>query len=196
MNAKTVRIVMLLAVAALFLGLTSCATTPVTQSEKGEKQASVRAMASQTLADLYKTKPETHGQVTKNASGYAIFSDLGFKFGFMGGAKGKGVAINNATKQETFMEMAEFQPGMGIGAEKYRIVFVFETPAAFNTFVTSGWEAGANDMAVAKTKTKGGALAGAVTVSEGVNMFQVDTEGAIVGVSITGAKFYKDRELN
>jgi hypothetical protein len=35
-----------------------------------------------------------------------------------------------------------------------------------------------------------------VTLSKDVYMFQVDTKGAIVGVSLTGAKFYKDKELN
>ena len=196
MNAKTVKVVILSIVVALYLGLLSCATAPVSSSEKAAQQEGVRAMANQTLADLYKKNPATHGEVTKNSAGYAVFSDFGFKFMFMGGAKGKGVAINNASKQATFMEMAELQPGFGVGAEKYRIVFVFDTPAAFNSFVTSGWEAGANAMAAAKMKAKGGALAGAVSVSDGVSMFQVDTEGAVVGVSITGAKFYKDKELN
>jgi len=51
-------------------------------------------------------------------------------------------------------------------------------------------------MASAKTKTVGGALAGAVTVSKGVKMFQLNDGGAIVGVSLTGAKYYKDKEFN
>lgn len=195
MHAKTVRVVVLSAVVALYLGLLSCATAPLSSSEKAVQQESVRAMANQTLADLYKKNPDAKS-ATANAAGYAVFSDFGFKLMFLGGAKGAGVAINNASKQETFMKMAELQPGLGLGAEKYRIVFVFDTPAAFNSFVTSGWEAGANTMAAARTKTKGGALAGAVSVSDGVSMFQVDTQGAIVGVSITGAKFYKDKELN
>jgi len=92
--------------------------------------------------------------------------------------------------------MAEFQPGFGFGAAKFRIVFIFETLEAFNSFVTSGWEAGANAMASAKTKAEGGALAGAVTVSKGVQMFQLNDEGAIVGVSLTAAKYYKDSQLN
>ena len=64
------------------------------------------------------------------------------------------------------MEMLEFQPGMGLGRLKFRAVFIFETSDAFDTFVNSGWEFGANAMADAKTKTEGGALAGAVTVSK------------------------------
>ena len=51
-------------------------------------------------------------------------------------------------------------------------------------------------MAAAKTRTEGGALAGAVTLSGGVHMYQITEEGLIVGVSITGAKYYKDKDLN
>ena len=51
-------------------------------------------------------------------------------------------------------------------------------------------------MAEAKTKTEGGALAGAVTPSNGVKMYQLDEEGLIVGVSLTAAKYYKDKDFN
>ena len=194
MNKKGMRIMMAMAIAMLCLSLVACASTPVTQSEKMEQKDSLRAMASQTLAQLYKNTPAAKSAIT-NAAGYAVFSDFGFKLSFMGGAKGKGVAINNTTKKETFMKMMEFQPGLGVGAEKFRLVLVFENSAAFNTFVTSGWEAGANAMLAAKSKTAGGGLAGAVSLSEGVYMYQVTEEGLIVGVSITGAKFSKDKDL-
>ncbi|MGB3095770.1 MAG: YSC84-related protein [Candidatus Deferrimicrobiaceae bacterium] len=182
-------------VLSLSLALAACSTAPMSTSKKGEKQDSVRAMASKTLANLEKAKPEARKAVA-DAAGYAVFSDFGMKIVFFGGAKGAGIAVNNATKQETFMKMLELQPGLGVGAEKYHIVLVFETPEAFQSFVTSGWEAGANAMAAAESKTKGGTAAGAVTVSKGVTMYQVDTMGAIVGVSLSGAKFYKDKELN
>jgi lipid-binding SYLF domain-containing protein len=195
MKEKGMRTIMTMAISLLCLCLAACASTPVTQSEKEEQKDSLRAMASQTLAQLYNKNPAAKSAIS-NAAGYAVFSDFGFKLSFMGGAKGKGVAINNTTKHETFMKMMELQPGMGLGADKFRVVLVFENSAAFNTFVTSGWEAGANAMMAAKSKTAGGALAGAVTVSEGVYMYQITEEGLIVGVSITGAKYSKDAELN
>jgi len=175
--------------------LAACSSAPLSKSEKEEHRDKVRAMATKTLADLQRTNPEARKAVS-GAAGYAVFSDIGLKIAYMGSAKGGGIAVNNATKQETFMKMFELQPGMGLGIEKYRVVFVFDTPAAFQSFVTSGRELGANAMAAAKDKSKGGAIAGAVTVSEGVYMFQLDTQGAMVGISLTGAKFYKDKELN
>jgi len=196
MNAKKAMTMMAAAaMVVMFLGLSACSTTPISKSDKEQQQDSVRDMANKTLAQLYVKHAAARDAVTR-AEGYAVFSDFGFKVWTLGGARGKGVAVNNATKQETFMEMLEFQPGMGFGASKFRVVFVFETAEAFNAFVNSGWEFGANAMAAAKTKTEGGALAGAVTVSKGVKMFQLNEEGAIVGVSLTAAKYYKDKELN
>jgi lipid-binding SYLF domain-containing protein len=187
--------IVVLAMVAMSLAFISCASTPISKSEKEQQQDSVREMVNKTLSQLYAKYPAAKSEISK-AAGYAVFSDFGFKVIWLGGAGGSGLAVNNATKQETFMKMAEFQPGIGLGAAKFRLVFIFETPEAFNSFVTSGWEAGANAMASAKTKTEGGALAGAVTVSKGVKMFQLNEEGAIVGVSLTAAKYYKDKELN
>jgi len=192
---KAIRLMVALAMVVMFLGLSACSTTPISKSDKEQQQDSVRDMANKTLFQLYVKQPDAKDVIAK-AAGYAVFSDFGFKVWTLGGARGKGVAVNNATKQETFMEMLEFQPGMGLGAMKFRVVFVFETLEAFNSFVNSGWEAGANAMAAAKTKTEGGALAGAVTVSKGVKMYQLNEEGLIVGVSLTAAKYYKDKELN
>jgi lipid-binding SYLF domain-containing protein len=195
MKKKTRSVVIVLAMVLLSLALISCASAPLSKSEKEQQQDSVRDMANATLTQLSAKNPAAKSEIAK-AAGYAVFSDFGFKVIWLGGAGGSGIAVNNATKQETFMKMVEFQPGLGLGAAKFRLVFVFETPEAFNSFVTSGWEAGANAMASAKTKTEGGALAGAVSVSKGVKMFQLNDEGAIVGVSLTGAKYYKDKELN
>jgi lipid-binding SYLF domain-containing protein len=194
MKAKRMRVMKTLAMAILCLGFAACATTQLSPSDKAEQQASLRDMANQALTQLYSNNPAAQGAIM-NAAGYAVFSDFGFKLIYAGGAKGKGIAVNNATRQETFMKMMELQPGYGLGAEKFWLIFVFETPDAFNTFVTSGWEAGANAMMAAKSKTAGGALAGAVTVSDGVYMFQITQKGLMVGVSITGARYYKDKDL-
>jgi lipid-binding SYLF domain-containing protein len=192
---KAMSMMVALAMVVMFLGLTACSTTPISKSDKEQQQDSVRDMANLTLAQLYTKHPAARDAVTK-AAGYAVFSDFGFKVWTLGGARGKGVAVNNSSMRDIFMEMLEFQPGMGFGASKFRVVFVFETLDAFNSFVNSGWEVGANAMAAAKAKTDGGALAGAVTVSKGVTMHQLDEEGLIVGVSLTAAKYYKDKELN
>ena len=186
--------------AATFLFLlifaVGCAgTKSMSQADKDAARDSLRSMTEGTLGRLYKAEPAAKAAVA-NSAGYAVFSDFGFKVMLMGGAHGKGLAVNKTTKKETFMKMVELQPGLGVGAENYHLVFIFENPDAFNTFVTSGWELGTNALASAKDGSAGSGAAGAVTFSHGVKLYQFSATGAIVGVSITGAKYYKDDDLN
>ena len=194
MKNETMRVLIVSAIAALCLGLQACSSEPLSPSEKQEQRADVRDTASQTLNQLYAANPDVQDVVT-NAAGYAVFSNFGFKIIFGGGNNGSGIAINNSTKQETFMKMFELQPGLGLGANKFKAVYIFQWPEAFNNFIAGSWEFGANSMAAAKTNTEGGAYQGAVTVADGVFVYQLTEEGAIVGVSLTGAKYYLDSQL-
>ena len=175
------------------LGLQACAVGP--QVSVSDQRAAVRQMASDTLAQLYQSNPGVQSQI-QTATGYAVFSDIGMKMFYGGAAHGGGLAVNNATKQDTFMKMIELQPGYGFGIENFRLVFVFATPDAFGNFVNSGWEFGANTMAAVQSSAAGGGAAAAVTVSPGVTMYQLTQGGAIAGISLTGAKYYKDPDLN
>ena len=194
---KTKRLHMNLAVVMVVLMVVvSCASQkPMSSSEIQEQRASIRDMAAQTLAELYRQYPEAQARVQR-AAGYAVFSDFGIKFLYMGSATGHGMAVNNATKQDTFMKMVELQPGFGFGAQKFKIVFLFETQDVLNKFVNSGWEFGGSAAAAAQTSTRGGGGALGVVVSPGMTMYQLSGEGAIVGVSVTGAKYYKNDALN
>jgi lipid-binding SYLF domain-containing protein len=164
-------------------------------ADKEKKQKQVRNMAQDTLQRLYKAEPKAKVSV-KHASGYAVFSDVGVKILFAGSGDGKGIAVNNRSKQETFMKMLELQAGLGMGVEKFRVVFVFDNEKAFNSFVNSGWEFGDQATAAAKAGDKGGAMSGAVSVSDGVWMYQLTDNGLAVEISATGTKYYKDDDLN
>ena len=72
-----------------------------------------------------------------------MFSNFGMKIFLAGGGSGKGMAVNNKTKAETFMKMVEVQAGLGIGVKKFRLVWVFQNKSDFDAFVNSGWEIGA-----------------------------------------------------
>lgn len=183
----------------LSLGLSACSTEPMSQplsqTQVDEQRAEIRDMVHQTLAQVFSQYPNARRQIER-AAGYAVFSDFGLKFMFMGSATGKGMAVNNATQQETFMRMIELQPGYGFGAQQFRVAFIFETLQAFDQFVYSGWEFGGSAMATATTQTQQMGSQLGVTVSPGVLMYQLNQQGAIVGVSITGAKYYPDDSLN
>ena len=94
------------------------------------------------------------------------------------------------------MKMAEIQAGLGFGAKKFQVVWVFETEAALNNFVNSGWEFGGQATAAAKAGDKGSAYQGAVGVSPGVWIYQVTDKGLALELTAKGTKYYKDSDLN
>jgi lipid-binding SYLF domain-containing protein len=165
------------------------------EAKKEQKQAEVRKMAKETLGRLYSIQPSAEKAV-QNAIGYAVFSNFGMKIFVAGGGKGKGVAVNNATKEQTFMKMAEVQAGLGFGVKKFRLVWVFETEEALNSFINSGWEFGGQATAAAQVGDTGGALAGAVAIAPGVWLYQLTDDGLALELTAKGTKYYKDKELN
>ena len=89
---------LLLAAAACALAL----ATHAAESDKEKQQKEIRSMAQGTLQQLYKTEPKTKAAVS-HAAGYAVFSNMGVKILVAGSGNGKGIAVNNRSKQETFM---------------------------------------------------------------------------------------------
>lgn len=166
------------------------------EKDKEKERNEIRQMSQQTLARLYKAEPSAKTAVGK-AYGYAVFSNTGIKILFGGSGNGKGVAINNQTKAETFMKMFEIQAGLGMGVKKFRVIFVFDNEKAFNGFVNSGWEFGGQSSAAAKTSPeKGGSMQGAASVSDGVWMYQMTDKGLALELTGKGTKYSKDKDLN
>jgi lipid-binding SYLF domain-containing protein len=189
----TKEIKLALIAAALFCALAVAAHAA--DDKKKKEQNEVRQMAQDSLQRLYKADPKAKAAV-KGAAGYAVFSNLGVKILLAGSGKGQGIAVNNKSKNETFMKMLELQAGLGFGVKKFRVVFVFDNEKALNSFVNSGWEFGGQSTAAAKTGDKGGAMAGAVSVSDGVWMYQLTDKGLALEITAKGTKYYKDNDLN
>lgn len=174
--------------------LLTCALTVAAKS-KEEKQAEARKKADQTLARLYKAKPSSQAAI-KNAAGYAVFNSSGVKILVAGGGKGNGIAVDNSSRKVTYMKMREVQAGFGMGAKKFSTIFVFETKAALEKFINSGWEFGGQTTAAAKTGDGGGSYQGAASVSEGVWMYQLTDKGVALELTGKGTKYFKDDDLN
>jgi lipid-binding SYLF domain-containing protein len=183
------RIVSILAVALL-----SVITVRAGDDAEKKKQES-RKMAADTLSDLYKLQPAAQGAIQKSA-GYAVFDNTGVNVLLLSTARGAGIAINNNTKQETFMRMVSAGGGLGIGVKDYRVVFAFVDNKAFAHFLDSGWSGSAQADAAAKAGEKGGAFSGAEEVAPGVWVYQITKNGLALQLTLQGTKYYKDDELN
>lgn len=161
-----------------------------------EQRDDVRATANDTLNRLYRAQPSAK-QAIANAAGYAVFNDFGMKILFAGGGTGKGLVVNNRTKKETFMKMVEIQAGLGLGIDKYRLVWVFERAADLDQFVNQGWELGAQATVTAQAGGQGvQGFAGAMSVTPGVWLYQLSDEGLAVDLTAKGTKYFKDDQLN
>jgi lipid-binding SYLF domain-containing protein len=165
------------------------------QAKLEKERQEVRKAAQEILGRLYKAEPSAKAAVEK-AAGYATFSNFGMKILVAGTGKGKGLAVDNQTKKQTFMKMFEVQAGLGFGVKKFSLIWVFETPETFATFVNSGWEMGGQTSAAAKAGEKGASIQGAVAVSPGVWLYQLTDAGLALELTVKGTKYSKDDDLN
>lgn len=161
-----------------------------------EKQRNeIRAMRDAALADFYKRKPELKAKVRK-APGYAVFSDFGITILFVGGSGGRGIAVDNRSGKEVFMNMGEVRGGLGVGLKDFRTLFVFKTRAALTRFTSDGWEAGGRGDAAAKAGEKGAAASDADSVHKDVEVYQITKTGLIAQGMVAGTKYWRDADLN
>ena len=184
-----------LVVLAIGVGIGLSGTALAKEPSKQEQRADIRNMAKETLARLYKVQPAAKKAVAASA-GYAVFSNFGLKIFFVGSGTGKGLVIDKTTKKETFMKMIEGQVGLGLGAKKFRQVWVFKSKKALNDFIDSGWEFGGQATAAAKSGSEGGDMAGAISVDVDIALYQLTDDGLELALTGKGTKYYKDDDLN
>jgi lipid-binding SYLF domain-containing protein len=149
----------------------------------------------ETLKALYQAQPKAKAVIDKSV-GYATFSNFGMKILIAGGGTGSGVVILKDGAKPIYMNMAEVQAGLGIGIKSFQNIFVFQTQAALNDFVNSGWTFGGQVTAAAKYGSDGSAYQDAATVAPGVLMYQLTDSGLAAEITGKGTKYYKNTDLN
>ena len=178
----------IIAVATLALSTSALAADPAAQ------KAELRKMCDEALATLFKAKPAAKAEVEK-AAGYGCFTSFGISF-FVGGAGGRGLVHDNATKKTTFMNMGQATGGLDFGIKDYREVLVFRDKATLAKFVDKGWEFGGGGAATAAAGGKG-ASAEQTEISSGpIAVYPMTKSGLAIGVAAGARKYWKDDDLN
>jgi len=163
-----------------------------------EKRSSVQSTTEEVLADAYKRMPELKSKIAK-AAGYGVFTNFGMKIIFIASGNGYGMVHDNKSGEDTYMKMMEVGAGLGLGAKKFRAVFVFNTRTALDTFTSEGFEFGGKANAAAKADDEtGGAVdaQGSTGQLEGLEVYQFVDAGLDLSAVLTGMKFYPDKALN
>ncbi|MGZ8556444.1 MAG: hypothetical protein ACXWVX_08725, partial [Sulfuricurvum sp.] len=141
-----------------------------------QQRAERQQVRDETLQLLYKHAPKAKEMIA-NSYGYAAFSNVGVNLVLLSAEGGMGMAHDNKTGKNTYMNMASGGVGFGLGIKDFRAVFLFENKAAFDQFVNKGWEANAQADAAAKLADKGDAISLAITVAPGVKLYKLTQNG-------------------
>jgi lipid-binding SYLF domain-containing protein len=160
-----------------------------------EQRQEILKKSDATLKALYQAQPKAKELIEKSA-GYATFSNFGMKILIAGGGTGSGVVIQKDGAKPIYMNMAEVQAGLGFGIKSFQNIFVFQTKAALNDFVNSGWTFGGQVTAAAKYEANGDAYQDATIVAPGVLMYQLTDSGLAAEITGKGTKYYKSTDLN
>jgi lipid-binding SYLF domain-containing protein len=176
----------------LVLALTGC--SPGGKLTNDEKIQAINTMADENLQRLYTEKPSAKDEV-KKAAGYAAFSNANVNIIFASAGGGYGVVVDNTTSKKTYMKMGSGGLGLGLGAKDYRQVMIFGTKETMNKFIESGWVFGGHADAAAKTGDKGGEASGEGAIGD-VKVYAMTEAGLALQATVTGTKYYKDKELN
>lgn len=135
-----------------------------------------------------KTKAQT---LFDSSYGWAAFDNLKIAILLSGGG-GNGVAVVKESGQRTYMKMGTAGIGLGLGGQKYQVVFFFQNEQSFNRFVEKGWQADASAQAAAGSE---GANATTGFVN-GIAVWQITDKGLMASADITGTKYWKNKKLN
>jgi lipid-binding SYLF domain-containing protein len=160
-----------------------------------EKRDFISKMKNDTLAELYKKKPDTRILI-KNAAGYGVFSNINTQLLIFGGGSGYGVVVDNSTGKETYMKMGQFGAGLGVAIEDFRAVIIFLNKRVLQEFVESGWDFGGKADVGAKSSEKGGALSGAVSANSDMVIYQLAKAGIALRAQLAGTKYWRYDDLN
>jgi lipid-binding SYLF domain-containing protein len=146
--------------------------------------------AKKTLEQLFEKSP-TAKELFGKCYGYAVFDNLKFAFGVSGGG-GSGAAVERESGERRYMKMGTGGIGLGLGGQKYQVVFLFEAQKPFDDFVENGWKADAGANAAVWDQ---GANVQARFVN-GLAVYQLNDKGLMLQADISGTKFWKDKKLN
>ena len=189
---KLIPVLMICAAVALFVASPALAEEQPTSQELKEesKRVKIDEVAEETLQELFAKNANAKSLYDK-AIGWAVFDNTKVAFGISGGG-GNGVAVYKANGKRAYMKMGTGGVGLGIGVNKYQVVFFFESEKILKKFIESGWQADAG-----ATASAGKASAEAKTnFVNGLAIYQLTEKGLMANADIAGTKYWLNDKLN
>jgi lipid-binding SYLF domain-containing protein len=171
--------------------LTFTAGTAWAQSDAKAEQRrlEIDTTAQNTLDQLFKEQPSAH-ELYDRAAGYAVFTAT--KAGFIiSGGGGNGVVIDKPSGKRTYMRMGLGGIGLGVGAQRYALVILFENAAHLEKFMKGGWDSSATAEAAAGKE----GVAARSSFIDGTAFYQLTEKGLMAHADVTGTRFWVNEDL-
>lgn len=170
-------------------------TSELVSNEETPEQTRARldAMADSILARLLAENAEA-AALYEVSAGYAAFDSRQVTVFPFSAGYGRGVAIAPEDGARTYMNMGTGGVGaaVGIGGFATQFVILFENAAAFQSFITDGYDATAGAGTMSGTDSTDETA----RFVEGRSFFALSKKGWRVNANATGTKYWKSPELN
>lgn len=150
----------------------------------------IDSRANQGIQKLLRTFPKAKPLFNESYA-YAVFDSRKISF-LMTTGGGTGVLIEKPTGKKTYMRMATGGAGLGMGAQFFQIVHLFQDRATMQRFLTTGIEANAAASAVLGKNS----IEQNIRFVDGLASFQLNEAGIMADANLTGTKYWVSDELN
>lgn len=182
---------LLAATATVLLLLLSQSAAVAQDDRRSARQAEIDAHAAATLEKLFAAEPASR-ELYDRAAGYAVFTGTRAGGFFVTGGGGTGVAVDKASGARTYMRMGSGGVGIGLGAQRYELIILFEAQPYVDRFIQGGWDASATAQAAAGRE----GIAFTSSFVDGVAFFQLTDRGLMAQADISGTRFWVAGNLN
>ena len=159
-------------------------------TQTAQRRLGIDANAQRALDELFASNQSAQ-QLYEQAEGYAVFSAT--KAGFLVTAGGgTGVAVSKASGERVYMRMGTGGIGLGIGAQTYDLVILFESQLVLQAFMDGGWDSSATAQAAAGQE----GVTATSSFIEGMAFYQITDRGLMAVADVSGTRFWVAENLN
>ena len=172
----------LLVAALVTLGLLAGYHSAVYSEGEPDSEA-LDAMADAARAALLDEQPDLSARL-KELPGYAVIAMSAAKLPGVGAGQGYGVVVDNRNQQRSYIKVTQIEVGSGIGAQKYKVIILFEDPSLIDRMIEGGVHyEGAAELGTGSNAGKA-AVASTSESEEGYEVFKLTESGAVAAITV------------
>jgi lipid-binding SYLF domain-containing protein len=172
----------LVIVAIILMLISGCAS--LSPEEQGPTRTELDKMSKKAIATLLETKPQLQALLDKSI-GYVVVDMTVTKIPVVGTGAGYGVVIDRRTNTTSYIKVSQFEVGGGLGAEKYKVLIVFDDAKLLEKTAAGAWHYEAGASAASGSESAETAMSKS---DKGYTAFKLSESGACVRVTVLMAR--------